>query len=106
MNEHDVLDVLACDMAARPRGAASVFDVAPAVRNVQREDGALVITFAPEAAPAVAEFVAAERLCCREIGWELRETPAPTLRIAASPARLDLLEQLFATRNEEIETRK
>lgn len=95
MNEHEVLDVLACDYQARPRGAASVFDVAPAVREMRREGNALVIRFVPEAAPAVAEFVAAERRCCREIGWELSEAPAPVLRLSATPAQLDVLQQLF-----------
>ncbi len=104
MNERDVLEVLACDVEARPRGAASLADLVPAVRGVRRESGALVIEFAAEAAPAVAEFAAAARLCCPEIGWELREALA--LRITASPTRLDLLQQLFGTSNEERETRK
>ncbi|HZQ37483.1 MAG TPA: hypothetical protein VFD32_16240 [Dehalococcoidia bacterium] len=95
MNERNVLEVLACDFRARPRGAASVVDVAPAVRSLRREPGTLVIEFAAEAALSVAEFVAAERLCCREIGWELSEAPAPTLRIRATPAQLDLLQQIL-----------
>ena len=97
MSEQDGLDVLACDYRARPRGAASVFDVAPAVRSVRREPDALVIEFAPEASPAVAEFVAAERLCCREIGWELSDGVAPTLRIRATPGQLDVLAELFSS---------
>jgi len=106
MNEHDALEELACDVEARPRGAASLADLVPSVRGVRRENGALVVEFAAEAAPAVAEFAAAERLCCPEIGWALRETPAPALRITASPTRLDLLQQLFGIRNEEKGTRK
>src|SRR5690348_12372471 len=104
MDEQGVLDVLACDFRARPRGAASLFDVGPAVRGVRREPDALAIMFAAEAATAVAEFVAAERLCCREIVWELSAAPALTLRIRATPVQLDLLAQLFA-KSEEMETR-
>ncbi len=95
LNEQDVLDVLVCDFQARPRGAASVFDVAPAVRGVRREAGALLIDFAPDAASAVAEYVDAERQCCRQIGWELSTEPAPLLRIAGTSAQLDVLEELF-----------
>ncbi|HLZ71291.1 MAG TPA: hypothetical protein VKV26_15420 [Dehalococcoidia bacterium] len=95
MNEQDVLDVLVCDFQARPRGAASVFDVAPAVQSVRREADALLIDFAPEAAPAVAEYIDAERQCCRQIGWELTLAPAPRLRISGTPPQLDVLEQLF-----------
>lgn len=96
MNDQDVLDVLACDYQARPRGAASVFDVAPAVRGVRREPDALLIEFAAEASPAVAEYVNAERQCCRQIRWELSETAPPTLRIHATPAQLDVLTELFS----------
>ena len=102
----EILDVLACDIQARPRGAASVFDLAPAVRRVRREPCALVIEFTADAAPAVAEFAAAERLCCPEIGWELHDEQTPTLRIRAMPAQLEVLQQLFSTRKEKREKRR
>ena len=37
MNQRDVLEVLACDIAARPAGAPGFEDVAGSVRSVRRE---------------------------------------------------------------------
>src|SRR5205085_10644948 len=92
----EVLDILACDIGARPRGAASFADIAPSVRGASRTPGTLTIDFDAEAAQTLAECVAAERLCCAEIGWEIVETPALQLRITAAPAQLDVLEQVLA----------
>jgi hypothetical protein len=99
-----VLDVLGCEIGARPKGAPSFDDVAGAVRGVRREAGALVVDYDPSAAEKLEAVVEAERLCCADIGWHLeRVTPAEggppeggpagvvRLRIEASPARLDVL---------------
>lgn len=94
--EEEVLDVLACDFRARPRGAPTVFDVLPSVCRRERTATALTIDFDPSAVEAVTGFVAAERLCCAGIDWDLQRAPAPRLRISAAPAQLDVLEQLFA----------
>ncbi|MHB8576849.1 MAG: hypothetical protein ACYDCQ_16135 [Dehalococcoidia bacterium] len=93
-----VLDVLACAIDKRPPGAASIFDVAPAVLAVRRDGGVLEIEFDGSAAAAVSEFVAAERVCCAEIDWDLATDPAvhQRLRISATPAQIDLLAELFA----------
>jgi hypothetical protein len=94
-----LLEVLACEIGARPKGAPSFDDVAGAVRAVRRETGALIVEFDPAAAERVEALVEAERLCCAEIGWHLERVapaeggPAGTvrLRIEASAARLDAL---------------
>ena len=109
---HDkaVLATLACDVAARPAEAPHLADVAAAIRAVCREETALLVDYDPAAAERVGAVVAAERLCCAEIGWHLdgpvsdastaAGTPAHTLRlrIEASPAQLDAIQLLFGHR--------
>jgi hypothetical protein len=90
MNDHR-LELLACQWGRRPKGAPTFGDLAGAVRVVGRADGALVVEYEPAAADRLAGLVAAERLCCAGIGWEL---VGATLRITAPPAQLDLLEQV------------
>ena len=91
----DTLDVLACEYEQRPKGAPSFADLQAAIRRVQREDGALVVEFDPATAGAVEELATAERRCCPTIGFDVIHTPAPTLRIIATPAQLDVFEQFL-----------
>jgi hypothetical protein len=91
------LETLACDFDRRPKGAPGFLDVAPSIRSLRRENGALVIGFDQAAAGSVAALVDAERRCCAGIGWELNVEPAPRLRITAAPAQLDLIEQVLRT---------
>ncbi len=93
----DALDVLACEYERRPKGAPSFFDLQGAIRQVQREDDALVVDFDTHEAARVEQLVAAERLCCPGIGWELEQTPAPRLRIRAAPAQLAVFEQFLTS---------
>jgi len=90
-----VLGTLSCQIGLRPSGAPRFVDLAPALREVRREGEELVVTYEPEAAPALTELVAAERLCCAEIGWNLEQSGA-VLRVIAAPAQLSLLEQLVS----------
>ena len=92
----DALDVLACEYERRPKDAPSFFDLQHAIRSVRREAGALVVDFEPTFADAVERLVAAERLCCPTIGWDLATMPAPRLRISAQPAQLEVFEQFLA----------
>lgn len=91
-NADDALDVLVCDFAARPKDAPSFFDLQDTIRGVRREPGSLVVDFDPAQAAAVEQLVAAERQCCREIGWELTTAPALQLRIRATPDQLTVFE--------------
>ena len=86
------LAVLACDITRRPKGAPSFDDVLPALHDLRREAGALVLDFDPAARATVAALVDAERRCCPDIGWDLRLDPAPRLRISAAPEQLDVFE--------------
>jgi hypothetical protein len=95
------LDVLACEIGRRPVDAPHLTDLAPAVRAVRRDGTALVVELDPAAAEAAAAAVAAERLCCPEIGWHLERGDdghagrTLTLRIEAAPVQLDALEPLL-----------
>lgn len=91
----DVLEVLACDIAARPAGAPSPADLIPFARSAQRRAGRLDIAFDPAAAEAVAAFAEAERRCCTGIGWEVEHGDLIRLRITATPDQLDVLEQAW-----------
>lgn len=90
-------DVLACEFSLRPRGAPSLFDVAPGIRHISREPGAVVVEFDPGSAATVRDFTAAERLCCPTIGWDLEEGFPLRLRISAMPGQLGTLAEMFAS---------
>lgn len=92
----ELIEVLACEFDARPRGAPSFDDLAPHIIAVRRDARAVTIDYAPEAHDGMTQLVAAERLCCPGIGWRLDET-ASRLHITATPAQLDALEQMLTT---------
>ena len=96
-DQDDVIELLACDIAARPAGAPTPDELAPHVRSRARTDGALSIEFSSAAADSVAAFAAAESLCCASIGWSVEREPAVRLIISAAPEQLDAIEQLFAS---------
>ena len=95
--EHDTaLDLLACDITARPANAPSLEQIAPSITaRARRGETMLEISFADDARDLVAAAVAAERLCCTEIGWDLVLEPSPRLTISGTPAQIDLLAQLL-----------
>src|SRR5262249_15005535 len=95
IDRDDLLDVLVCDIGARPKWAPSFFDLQPAIRRVQLQAGAMVAEFDPGNAEQVEQLVAAERLCCAGIGWDLTQGATVELRIRAQPAQLDLMQQFL-----------
>lgn len=90
----EILEVLACDIAARPAGAASIVDIRPYWLDTARTEEHVVIAFSRGALPFLREFVAAEQVCCSTIGWHLDEE-AVVLRIIATEVQLDQLELMF-----------
>jgi hypothetical protein len=90
----DLIDLVACDIGARPKDAP-LFDVlAPHILAVERSSIALRITFAPEAVDDVEAFAAAERICCSTLGFDVERDPV-VLTVTATPAQLDAMQQLF-----------
>lgn len=67
----------------------------PSVTAIHRDAAGLVVMFDPAAAEVVQEVVEAERLCCSTIDWQLECDPGVSLRISASPLRLDTLHEMF-----------
>jgi hypothetical protein len=96
IRQEDLLDVLACEIEARP-DAPTIFQVAPLAQTIERRDGALAVGFPLEARRLVESFAAAERLCCTGIGWEVTAGPQVTLRISANDPALDVLESMWKT---------
>ena len=93
--DDDALDVLACEWQKRPRGAPSFDDLALLLRAVERAGDTLVLRYAPGALAQVEALAAAERLCCSAIGFSVEPEPAPTLRIRATAAQLDIFEVML-----------
>jgi hypothetical protein len=92
----DALDVLSCDIGARPHDAPTPDDLAPALRGLRREGATLALEFDPAAADTVVAFAAAEQRCCAGIGWEVERGVAVTLRVRATPAQLDQLAEFWS----------
>ncbi len=98
LSREDRLEVLACDIAARPAGAPTFEDVAPSVVAVARDGASITVEFALEAADAVAALVAAEQKCCSDLTWELRRDSSVRLRVGGTPPQLDVLLQMLKQR--------
>ena len=93
----ELLNVLSCDIGARPDGAPGFDDIRPYLLTVDRDETKLKLTFDASAASAVGAFVAAETLCCGGVGWQFQATPTPTVTVEAPSAQLEALEAMWET---------
>ena len=91
----EVLAMLSCEIELRPAGAPSIDEVAAAIKSVRMAGGAVVVAFDPERLCLIEAFAAAERLCCHDIGWEVRGAPTYELWVTASDQQGALLSQMF-----------
>jgi hypothetical protein len=102
------LETLACDLSARPGSAPHFSAVEHAVRSVQRVQHTLVVDYDPAVAATLEAIVAAERLCCPELGWQLEaagpdvnlpgEVRRVRLTIAGTPEQVETAALLFPRR--------
>ena len=90
----ELIELVACDIEARPKNAPLPGMLAPHIRGIERGAATLRISFAAEVADAVEAFAAAERICCSGLGFEVQRDPV-VLTIRASRVQLDAIEQLF-----------
>ena len=89
--KEDLLDVLQCDIGARP-DAPTPNDLAPDLQAVSIEGDRLILRFEPSAGDAVRRFAAAECVCCGRMGWAVSETPhAVILTVSGTPAQLQIM---------------
>ena len=101
------LAVLACNLEERPRGAPRILDVASAIQQVTRDEGALIVSFAATVTRELEAFVVAEQQCCAELSWNLEQVGAQTrLRVVATAEQLDQLEMLFTQARPSIDTQQ
>jgi hypothetical protein len=91
----DIIEVLDCDLGARPAVAPGADALLPHVRGVSTSDGALLVDFDEQSAGTLEAFVAAERLCCAGIGWEIERGPLLRLRITANEVQLEAIKSLW-----------
>lgn len=94
----DQLQVLGCEIEARPAGAPGAADIAHALIEVEREAAdVLVLSFERSATREVEAFVAAEQRCCAGLAWSVEaQADATRIRVAAGADQLDVIERLFA----------
>src|SRR2546428_1999483 len=91
----ETLEVLNCEIGVRPNDAPGIPQLLSHVLSVSRKDGELLVAFEEMAAEALEKFVAAERLCCAGIDWQIQHDLGPKLRIIAGEAQLAELETLW-----------
>jgi hypothetical protein len=96
--DDDALDILACEIDLRPRGAPGIEEIACAAVGTERSgQRTLVVSFEPDAAPRVEAFAAAERRCCSTLSWAVAHSDRGTeLTIGAAPQQIDVLQQVFS----------
>ena len=91
----EIIEVLDCDLGARPQTAPGIDALLPYVRGATRMSDAVLIEFDDRAAQILEAFVEAERLCCAGIGWEIDRTSGLLLRISATDVQLTTIESLW-----------
>jgi len=89
------LEALVCDLAARPADAPSLFDIAPHIQSLRREQERLVIILVPSSRELLERFAAAEQACCSSIDWTVEQDDELHLLVRAEPIQLDVLEELW-----------
>ena len=93
--DHALIELLDCDLDIRPKAAPVIDQLLPRVRGTKRIAATLHVEFDPGAAETLEAFVAAERLCCAGIGWEIQRGPPLVLRISANDAKIRAIESLW-----------
>lgn len=92
---NEIIEVLDCDLGARPQADPGIDALLPYVRGATRMSDAILVEFDERAVQMLEAFVEAERLCCAGIGWEIDRTSGLGLRISATDAQLTAIESLW-----------
>ena len=94
----EIIEILECEIGARPRAAPGIDQLLPQVCGVSRAPGAVLVEFDPQASDMLGGFVEAERLCCAGIGWDIEREAGLRLRISASDEQLAAIESLWKSK--------
>ena len=86
------LQVVGCDIGARPKGAPVFEDIKPHILGVRREQEGLTGEFEGSAAEQVAAFVTAEQRCCSDLAFSVVLGDPTLMRIRATPELVDMVE--------------
>ena len=86
------LEVVGCDIGARPAGAPMFEDIKPQIVSLRREPERLTIEFAASAAEQVAAFVAAEQMCCSDLMFNVITGERVVMQITATRELVDMVE--------------
>jgi hypothetical protein len=92
---NEIIEVLDCDLGARPKTAPGINALLPLARSSTRTATALIVDFDPQADEMLEGFVEAERLCCAGIGWDIERGAGLRLRITAGKSQLDAIQSLW-----------
>jgi hypothetical protein len=94
--DEDAIEVLACEIETRPP-APGPEALAPFIQSASHSPTAITIDLDEAGRQTAEAFVAAERVCCSNIGWQLKDAPRFRLRITAEPHQLVALRALILT---------
>lgn len=86
------LEVVGCEISARPSDAPAFEDIRPYIVSIGREPERLSIEFAASAAELVAAFVAAEQLCCSDLAFHVITGEHAVMQITATSELIDMVE--------------
>jgi len=95
IEQRQIIDVLDCDLAVRPKAAPGLHELSAHVKRISRGATELVIEVDPAGAEILSAIVEAERTCCPGIGWEIEEGDRLTLRITGGQEQVSMLETLI-----------
>ena len=94
--DQELIEVLSCDIEGRP-SAPGPEALAPFVQSASHSPTAITIDLDEAGRQTAEAFVAAEQVCCSNIGWQLEDAPRFRLRITAEPPQLAALKALIPT---------
>jgi len=92
----EALQVVGCDIGARPKDAPVFEDVRPHILAVRREPRRLTVEFDGSASELVEAFVAAEWRCCSDLVFSVSPGHPTVMRIEAAPELVDMVEGWMA----------
>jgi putative N-acetylmannosamine-6-phosphate epimerase len=90
------IEILACDIAVRPRDAAGIAELLPYIQEVRVENEKLMASMSVDAKALVESFVNAERQCCTALSWQtINDDTQVQLLIGGTASQLKVVRSWF-----------